>query len=142
MSIKQHLDDILDVNSDIKFNDAKDLIYNKYNEILTRSNFDYIKHLRRKKQRYKKKKKSRSGRGKPDLIPPESGVKNLLSSNLLDPDLFGNVNIKTLLKNDSISEILKNGRNKSKSYDFLSKPEIIDQGDIKHGVYWTSDMPP
>lgn len=61
---------------------------------------------------------------------------------LLNPDLFRNVNIKTLLKNDSISEILNNGRNKSKAYDVLTKAEFIEQGDIKHGVYWTSDVLP
>lgn len=61
---------------------------------------------------------------------------------LLDPNLFSNVNIKTLLKNDSIMEILDNGRNKSKAYDVLTKAEFIEQGEIKHGVYWTSDIKP
>lgn len=64
------------------------------------------------------------------------------TSPLLNPDLFSNVNIKTLLKNSAIEEILESGRNKSKAWDILTKAEFIEQGEIRHGVYWTSDLKP
>lgn len=58
---------------------------------------------------------------------------------LLDPDYYSNVNIKTLLMNSAIDDIL-NSHNKSKAYDLLSNPEFIERGEIKHGIYWTSDI--
>ena len=65
-----------------------------------------------------------------------------INSNLLDPNYYSNVNIKTLLKNSAIEDILNAGKNKSRAWDLLSHPKFIDQGEVKHGVYWTSDMKP
>jgi hypothetical protein len=64
------------------------------------------------------------------------------TSPLLDPEYYSNVNIKTLLKNSAINDILNGGHNKSRAWDLLSKSEFIEQGEIKHGVYWTSNMKP
>lgn len=72
--------------------------------------------------------------GQHSTLPP--------NNNLLDPDYYSNVNIKTLLKNSAIFDILNGGRNKSKAWDLLSKTEFIEQGEIIHGVYWTSDIKP
>ena len=65
-----------------------------------------------------------------------------LNNKLLDPEYYRYVNIKTLLKNSAIDDILHAGRNKSRAWDLLAKPEFIEQGDVKHGVYWTSETPP
>lgn len=56
MSTTQHLRDILDANPEIKYNDAKELIKNKWELDLSRSNYDKIKSVRRKGKRSKKKK--------------------------------------------------------------------------------------
>lgn len=61
---------------------------------------------------------------------------------LLDPEHYSNVNIKTLLKNSAIDDILNSGRNKKGAWDLLANPKFIDQAEIKHGVYWNSDMKP
>ena len=61
---------------------------------------------------------------------------------LLDPDYYSNVNIKTLLKNSAIDDILNGGRNKSRAWDLLSRASFIEQGEVKHGVFWTSDIKP
>ena len=89
-----------------------------------------------------KKKKPRSTN---KTAPGDNGgVASTTSPNdkLLDPDYYSNVNIKTLLKNSAIYDILNGGRNKSKAWDLLSNTEFIEQGEIKHGVYWTSDIKP
>lgn len=60
---------------------------------------------------------------------------------LLDPDYYSNVNIKTLLMNSAIDDIL-HGRNAKAGRDLLAQPQFIERGEIKHGVYWTSDIKP
>ena len=65
-----------------------------------------------------------------------------LTNKLLDPDLYSNVNVQTLLMNSAIDDILNSGRNKKGAWDLLADPRFIDRGVIKHGVYWTSDIKP
>lgn len=74
--------------------------------------------------------------------PPKGSSSTPLDDKLLDPEYYSNVNIKTLLMNSAIHDILHGGRNKSKAWDLLAKPEFIERGEIKHGVYWTSDIKP
>ena len=65
-----------------------------------------------------------------------------VTSPLLDPNYYSNVNIKTLLKNSAIDEVIKNLRYKAKAWDILSREEFIQQGEIVNNIYWTSDTPP
>jgi len=60
---------------------------------------------------------------------------------LLIPE-YKDVNIKSLLKRWSIHQLYTNSRSSGQAMQTLTKPEFIEQGEIKHGVYWTSDMPP
>ncbi len=69
------------------------------------------------------------------------GGSNTSTSYLLDPEYYSNVNIKTLLMNSAIDDIL-HGHNKSKAYDLLSDPQFIERGEVKHNIYWTSDIKP
>jgi hypothetical protein len=72
----------------------------------------------------------------------ETTGRDSILSPLLDPSYYSNVNIKTLLKNSAIDDILSGGRNKSRAWDLLAKEQFINQGEIKHGIYWTSDVKP
>ena len=72
---------------------------------------------------------------------PNTGRAPTLSP-LLDPDYYSNVNIKTLLKNSAIDDILSGGKNKSRAWDLLAKEQFINQGEIKHNIWWTSDIKP
>ena len=56
--------------------------------------------------------------------------------------IYPDVNIKSLLKNWSIHQLYTNSRFSGQAMQTLTKSEFIEQGEIKHGVYWTSDMPP
>ena len=47
-----------------------------------------------------------------------------LNNKLLDPEYYRYVNIKTLLKNSAIDDILHAGRNKSRAWDLLAKPSL------------------
>ncbi len=56
---------------------------------------------------------------------------------------YPDVNIKALIKNTAVDIIYKRDfRNLGKALDILTKPEFIQQGEIKHGIYWTSETPP
>ena len=89
-----------------------------------------------------KKKQSTTSNQKRGDTETRGSSSTPLNNTLLDPEYYSNVNIKTLLKNSAIEDILQGGRNKKGAWDLLSHPKFIDQGEIKHGVYWTSDMKP
>ena len=143
MDAKSALNDVLDINEQIDYVDAKKVLLDKYKISLSRSNYDKIKFDRRNNKKNKKNKnktqvpKSNNKHstmttgGQHSTLPPLSQI----------PD-YSNVNIKTLLKNWSIHQLFTNSRNSGQAMQTLTKPEFIEQGEIKHGVYWTSDMPP
>ena len=56
--------------------------------------------------------------------------------------VYPDVNIKSLLKNWSIHQLYTNSKFSGQAMQTLTKSEFIEQGEIKHGIYWTSDMPP
>lgn len=56
--------------------------------------------------------------------------------------IYPDVNIKSLLKNWSIHQLYTNSKFSGQAMQTLTKSEFIEQGEIKHGIYWTSDMPP
>ena len=145
MNATKALNDVLDANEQIGFKDAVALLLTKYKVNLSRSNYDKIKSVRKKNKRDKKGKKKGKTRSTNKLSTQTKGGQHSTTSpndNLLNPDYYSNVNIKTLLKNSAIYDILNGGRNKSKAWDLLSNTEFIEQGEIKHGVYWTSDIKP
>jgi hypothetical protein len=72
---------------------------------------------------------------------PQGGGSITSSSHLFDPDYFSNVNIKTLLMNSAIDDIIRR-QNLSKAYDLLSNDQFIERGEVKHNIYWTSDIKP
>lgn len=70
---------------------------------------------------------------------PKGGIS---TSPLLDPNYYSNINIKTLLKNSAIQEVINNLKHKAKAWDILMNDEFIQQGEIVSNIYWTSDTPP
>ena len=71
-------------------------------------------------------------------IPPQNSVNG---PPVVSPN-YDNVNIKALIKNTAIDIIKsRDPRNLGKALDILTKPEFITQGEIKHGIYWTSETP-
>lgn len=85
-----------------------------------------------------KKKKITKSNKKPDT----ETMGGVSTSSLLDPELYSNVNIKVLLMNSAIDDILTGGRNKSRAWDLLAKPEFINKSRIVHNIYWSSETPP
>jgi hypothetical protein len=55
---------------------------------------------------------------------------------------YSNVNIKNLVQDTCIDIIKrKDSRVLGKALDILTKPEFIERGDLKDGIYWTSETP-
>lgn len=86
MTVKEHLNNVLDVNSEIKFNDAKILLKDKYKVDLSRSNFDKIKCDKRNNKKNKiskKKKKSGQNLERKNLPAKKNAVTVLTVENLI-----------------------------------------------------------
>jgi len=100
MTIVEHLNDILDANPTISFVDAKNLLKDKYKEDLTRSNYDKIKHVRRKKSKSKSKNKNtnsskKTSETKTQGDTPPLPLKNLSWKEKLEMAIFGQLPIDT-----------------------------------------------
>ncbi len=144
-SISALLNEILDINSGIEFEDAKTLLKAKYQKELTRSNFDKIKSVRRKKNKGKKKNNTQKNIEKPNsMTPGDAGsTHGSLHSTRENPyPDYRHINVKGLLKDWAIHQLFNDSRAASRAADILINPEFIEQGDVIHGVYWTSETPP
>ena len=74
-------------------------------------------------------------------IPQKTGVAK--NATVMQFPNYENINIKNLLKLWAIDQMFKNTKFAGQAAtQLLSKEEFLEQGEIKHGVYWTSDMPP
>lgn len=74
-------------------------------------------------------------------IPPQNPSREPSRGMTIDIPKY-NVNIKSYIKYDAIREIHEHGPHRYKAWDILSRPEYIEQGEIKDNIYWTSDIPP
>ena len=116
---------------------------------------DYTGKLSKTKRRTTKCKKCKKQFDiKPELIlktPEESSSNTIFPPTKRTPGNGGsaplpynydNINIKSLIKNWSIHQLYKDSRLAGQALQALVKPEFIEQGEVKTGIYWTSDMPP
>ena len=75
------------------------------------------------------------------LSTPKKSSTN--SNTIANIPLYDNINIKSLLKNWAIDQLFTKSKFAGQAAtQLLAKEEFLEQGEIKHGVYWTSDMPP
>ena len=85
-------------------------------------------------------------RAKKSYIPQLSTPQNPPITNnvtIANIPLYDNINIKSLLKNWAIDQLFTKSKFAGQAAtQLLAKEEFLEQGEIKHGVYWTSDMPP
>ena len=75
------------------------------------------------------------------ITPTKGGASTPPLNKLLDPEYYSNVNIKTLLMNSAIDDVL-HGRNAKSARDLLSQPQFIDRSRVEHDIFWNSDMKP
>lgn len=150
MKATEALNDVLDANPNIKFNDAVALLLKKYKVSLSRSNYDKIKSTRRKSKNNNltgKKSKVPKSNKKPDTKLGGGSSTPAPITSISQKTLDG-MSIKAKLKmfgEKALDEYLLTGtesRTLGKAVDLLSKDEFIEQGEIRDGVYWTSETPP
>ncbi len=138
MYATEALNDVLDANEQISFDDAVALLLKKHKVSLSRSNYDKIKSERRHSKKNKNNKKIPKSTNK--FSTQTKGGQRSTSPPIIPT--YPDVNIKSLLKNWSIHQLYTNSKFSGQAMQTLTKSEFIEQGEIKHGIYWTSDMPP
>lgn len=143
MSLRQRVFTLVKNDPDITLKSVlKQFPNEKYNSIRTYRNQalgDISNSISKKKRIPKSNQKLFSAK---NTTQPGGGLQPPTLNPLLDPDLYSNVNVQTLLMNSAIDDILNSGKNKKGAWDLLADPRFIDRGVIKHGVYWTSDIKP
>lgn len=145
MNATKALNDVLDANPKIKFDEAVKLLLTKYKVSLSRSNYDKIKSVRKKgkkkppgKKVPKSNKKPTSGGVVSTSSPKPELTKEMLAGMSIKKKLLmlGEAAVDEYLMTGGVSRIL------TKAVDLLSKEEFLDQGVITDGVYWNSETPP
>ena len=151
MNATKALNDVLDINPNIKFNEAVALLLTKYEVNLSRSNYDKIKSVRKKGKKKtpgKKDSKKTKSNKKPDTLTRGVGPAQPPPLPELTKEMLKGLGIKKkllMLGEAALDEYLLTGavsKILTKAVDLLSKEEFLDQGTIADGVYWTSDTPP
>ena len=147
MNATKALNDVLDANEQISFDDAVALLLKKYKVSLSRSNYDKIKCVRNKNKKGKiGKKKTKVLNSSQKLSTEKTG--GCHSNPSLTQSMLDSMSIKAKLKMfgemalDTYLLVGQETRVLGKAIDLLSKEEFIEQGEIKDGVYWTSETPP
>jgi hypothetical protein len=83
--------------------------------------------------------KKRKGKGKTNLSQSSIQTNPSLSPTLPD---YSKWNVKKTVYNYCMHQLNTSGRFAGQALQTLTKPEFLERSEIKHGVYWTSDMPP